>query len=57
MNDNHNNSGLDIIVEAIDEAGIDIMNEPLIPKKYKSSDSFISIDVPITFLTLVLKLP
>ena len=31
MNDNKKNSGLDIIVSAINEAGIDIMNEPSIP--------------------------
>ena len=31
MNDNNYNSGLDIIVEAIDEARTVIVNEPLIP--------------------------
>ena len=31
MNDNNNNSALDVMVPAIDETDIDIMNELLVP--------------------------
>ena len=44
MSDNNNNFGSDIVVEAIDEDGLDMVSEPLIPvQNYEFINAFNSI--------------